>query len=104
MKSANDHIDQIETLLNQSIRGLHLLFDHSSIKKVLEIPTNDQEYFSSTKLDRIQEIFTRLMECTSYQKKLFFLESLDQESYELVVRTYFHLVENTLLATRPEKH
>ena len=104
MKSTNNHIDQIETLLNQSIRGLHLLFDHKSIKRVLEIPTEDKDYFSSTKLNRIQEIFTKLMECQTYQKKLFFLESLDSESYEMVVRTYFHLVENTLLATRPAKH
>ncbi len=98
------HIEEIEFLLSQSLNGFHFLFDHRSVAKVLTKPTEELDFFRYEKMDRIQTLFTLLIEQDSMDDKLEFLSSLELEDYEILLRTYFHLVENTLLASLPFKH
>lgn len=98
------HLDEIESLLNQSLRGVHHLFDNHEIARVLSTPTEELNLFTVDHLDRVQELFSELVSHPSVSEKMDFLASLDPESYEILLRAYFQLVENTLLAATAYRH
>lgn len=98
------HLDEIEFLLAQSMNGVHLLFDNSEIAKVLHKPTEDKDLFSFENMDRIQDLFSQLIEQNSVPEKLDFLRSLPAEDHELLLRTYFHILENSVMAATELKH
>lgn len=95
---------EIETLLNQSMRGIHALFDNQTIAHILKNPTEELDFFNFANLERIQKLFSQLMECATLLDRKKFLMNLDREDYETVVRTYFHIVENSVLAYAPFRH
>lgn len=97
-------MEEIEKLLGQSLNGLHLLFENEQVAKVLKRPTEDMDFFNFDNMDRIQGLFTELINQETLFDKLCFLQELDEESYEILLRTYFHIVDNTALATTTEKH
>lgn len=97
-------IKQMESLLAQSAQGIHILFDTSSLKKVLSRPTNDKDFFDFNKMKKVQDMMTDLIAKPSYFEKMAFLRDLDLENYELLVRTYFHIVENTVRSAQDHKH
>jgi hypothetical protein len=104
LKINDAHLDQIEHLLAQSMNGIHLLFDNETIARILKIPTEEKELFHFKNLDRIQELFTAFVQNESLQQKRMWLESLDQESFEMLLRTYFHIVDNSLFAADNTRH
>lgn len=95
---SDSHLDQIEDLLAQSMNGIHLLFENETIARILRKPTEELDLFHMKNLDRIQELFTAFLQKATFQEKQLFLDSLDTESYELLLRTYFHIVDNSLFA------
>jgi hypothetical protein len=97
-------LEQIEHLIAQSARGIHLLFDNPSIAKVLGRPTGEVDFFSFENITKIQELLTQFIARTSHRAKMEYLNSLEADQYELLVRTYFHILENTVLAATPFKH
>jgi len=97
-------LQKIEVLLAQSMRGIHVLFENETIAQILRIPTEEIDFFSFDNMDRIQSLFTGLINKTTFEEKRCFLESLDGDSYETLVRAYFHIVDNTVLAATLEKH
>lgn len=97
-------LEQIEHLLTQSTLGIHLLFDNLSIAKVLRTPTEDLDFFNFKNISKIQDLLTQFIARETYQAKMEYLRSLDSENYELLVRTYFHIVENTILNSNPQRH
>lgn len=104
MQISESHLDQIEHILAQSMNGIHLLFDNHTIAEVLKKPTEDQELFAFQNMDRIQELFSQLVSQESFEEKVDFLKNLDSEGYELILRTYFHIVENSLFASTDVRH
>lgn len=86
------------------MNGIHLLFDNETIAKILKTPTEEKELFHFKNLDRIQELFTAFVQNESLQQKRMWLESLDQESFEMLLRTYFHIVDNSLFAADNTRH
>lgn len=104
MQISESHLDQIEHILAQSMNGIHLLFDNQTIAQVLAIPTEDEELFAFQNLDRIQDLFSQLVQQESFEEKVEFLRALDVEGFELVLRTYFHIVENSLFASSDVRH
>lgn len=98
------NLAQIEPLISQSARGIHLLFDNLSIAKVLSRPSNDDDFFSFQNVARIQDLLSQFIAQSSHRAKMDYLNSLSVENYELLVRTYFHILENTVLANSPLKH
>ncbi len=97
-------LEQIEYLLAQSAQGIHLLFDREALTKILAQPTDEKDFFSFENLNRIQEILTQFIARPSFQGKLEYLGTLDAENFELLVRTYFHIVDSTVLASHRFKH
>ncbi|MCB0366685.1 MAG: hypothetical protein H6624_14535 [Bdellovibrionaceae bacterium] len=97
-------LEEIETLLSQSMRGIHALFDNETIADILRNPTEELDFFNFSNMDRIQNLFSQFMDCpTSYDRQVF-LQRLEPEEYEIVVRTYFHIVDNTVLANSSFRH
>lgn len=103
-KEEDQNLDQIEYLLYQSTQGFHFMFDHSEIVKVLKRHNDDKDFFTFTNMGKVQDMLTHFIEKPTMEQKRRYLESLGTEEYELLIRAYFHLVENTILANSNIRH
>jgi hypothetical protein len=99
-----EQLDQVEFLFSQSAQGLHLLFDNADIRRILSQPTEEMDFFTFENVDRIQKILGDFINKTSFEAKREFLGKLDRETYELLLRTYFNIVENTIYEQDLLKH
>lgn len=97
-------LDQIEYLLYQSTQGVHFMFENSEIAKVLREPVDETEFFTTSNMEKVKGLLTDLLDRPSMIEKKSFLERLSSEDYELMIRAYFHLVENTILANSNLRH
>lgn len=97
-------LDQIEYLLYQSTKGVHFLFDKKEISQILKTPTNEEEFFSQNNIDKVQQLFNDFLNKKSIVEKQIYLSNLDKESFEILVRTYFHIVENSVNISHKQKH
>lgn len=95
---------QIEYLIHQSTLGVHFLFDKNDVARVLKTPTDEKEFFTLKNMERVQNLLTNFLEKPTLQAKESFLEELPQTERDLMIRAYFHLVENTILANFDLKH
>ena len=104
-KSAQEKsLERMESLLKQSAMGIHILFDNQSIAKVMGQGKDDKDFFDFNKMKRVQDVMTELIAKKSYYEKVSFLKDLDEEAFEMLVRTYFHIVENTVRAATEQHH
>lgn len=90
------NLQQIEYLLAQSIKGLHLLFDKQKIKLAYTQPKNGIVDFDKEDRDKIQALFAGLIQSTSIHDKEGYLNQLSDEDQEILIKAYFHIVENTI--------
>lgn len=97
-------LERMEALLKQSAMGIHILFDNLSIAEVMAQPADDKDFFDFNKMKRVQDVMTDLIAKKTYFEKMSFLRDLDPESYSMLVRTYFHIVENTVRANHEMTH
>ena len=97
-------LEHIEQLIHQSLRGHHHLFPNEKITGVLSKIKDDGDFFSFENMDKVQKLFTDLVAKKSVAHKLEFLNNLDNESYEILLRTYFNLLESTILQSSQHKH
>lgn len=95
---------QMEALLHHSTRGVHILFDNQTIARILRAPTDQKVFLDVEKIKQVQDILTKLITKRSYNEKLAYLGELDPNSLEMLVRTYFHIVENTIKANTIQYH
>lgn len=86
----------MEALLSHSALGIHVLFDNQTIAHALKQATDDRDFFDTEKMKKVQDQMTELIAKKSYFEKLAFLQTLDQESHNMLVRAYFHIVENNV--------
>jgi hypothetical protein len=104
-KSAQEKsLERMEALLKQSAMGIHILFDNNSIAKVMSQGKDDKDFFDFNKMKRVQDVMTELIAKKSYYEKVSFLKELDDEAFEMLVRTYFHIVDNTVRAATEQHH
>jgi hypothetical protein len=100
-------IQKLESLLQQSALGHHLLFDREAIREALasdsqkEVPKAD---LNTETLAKVQKILNDLIEKPTLLAQQCFIRDLDPESYQLLIRTYFNIVENTVRAQSAYKH
>lgn len=90
------NLQQIEYLLAQSVKGLHLLFDTKKIKLAYTQPKNGIMDFDKEDIDKIQNLFSGLIQSTSMVEKKGYLDNLSEEDQEVLIKAYFHIVENTI--------
>ena len=97
-------LNEIEMLLNQSVKGYHYLFDNKQVAQILKTPTENMDFFNKSNIQRIQELLTGLLSKKSYHQKQTYLNSLTHQNFELLVRTYFHIVDSTVMASLRNTH
>lgn len=89
-----NQLDQVEYLISQSIQGNHILFDHDTVRNIFwktssfELPVEDAY--------SVEHHIEKLILLPTLIEKRTYLERLDTDTYERVVRTYFNIVENSL--------
>jgi hypothetical protein len=99
-----EQLHQLEFLFDQSARGIHLLFDNDQLARVLKTARNDAEYFSFENISKVQKILSEFVNKQSLWEMRDYLDELDNETLELLIRTYFNIVENTVLESSEYKH
>ncbi|WP_374001512.1 hypothetical protein [Bdellovibrio bacteriovorus] len=97
-------LERMEALLSHSAMGVHVLFDNQSIAKVLKEVSDDKDFYSFEKMKMVQDVMTALIAKKTYFEKMAYLQALDTESYQMLVRAYFHIVENTVRANHEHSH
>ncbi|MDX9732370.1 MAG: hypothetical protein RBT63_11415 [Bdellovibrionales bacterium] len=103
-KATESQTAQIEYLIHQSTLGVHFLFDKKDVARVMMVPTDEQEFFTLKNMERVQGLLTAFLEKSTLQAKERYLDSLGAMERDLMIRAYFHLVENTILANFDLKH
>ena len=99
----DSQVDQIEYLLQQSTQGLHFIFDHHDVARVLR--QDDEGTPLDLKLmDKVQGLLTGLLGKQTMVEKRSYLDSLVRDDYELLVKAYFQLVDKTILANSQLRH
>lgn len=94
----------MEALLSQSAMGVHVLFDNKDIAGALKEIKDDKDFYCFEKMKKVQDVMTELIAKKTYFEKMAYLQSLDTESYQMLVRAYFHIVENTVRANYELRH
>lgn len=102
--SNDKNIAHLEKLLDQSMMGYHHLFDHERIAEILKTPTEKMDFFTNENMEVIQKLFDRLILKHSVEEKRAYIESLAAKEFEILLRTYFHIVESTIMSGDPTKH
>ena len=97
-------LERMEALLKQSAMGIHILFDNQSIAHVMGQGKDDKDFFDFNKMKRVQDVMTELIAKKTYTEKVSYVQDLDDEAFEMLVRTYFHIVENTVRASSDHPH
>ena len=92
----NDDLLAVEDLLSQSLKGFHFAFDKDDIKLALGSPINGVLDFSLEDNKKVQEIFFEFVAKKGIQAKKDFLNGLPVLDRELVIKTYFNILENTV--------
>jgi hypothetical protein len=96
--------EQIEYLLYQSTQGIHFIFDHAEVARILKSSTFPAEGLTMDKKEKVQELLSKLLDRPSMGEKKSYLESLARDEYELLLRAYFQLVDKTILANSNIRH
>ena len=105
MKIEKKQLKEIEFLFDQSTKGLHLLFDDKEkLAIILKEPIHEQSFFSSKNMKTIQFLFTNLISKKSFFDKKAYLQTLNAKNFEILVKTYFHIVDNTFLSAERNLH
>lgn len=97
-------LEKMEALLSQSALGIHILFDNSAIAEVMGKNQDDKDFLDFEKMKKVQDVMTHLIGKKTFFEKVSYLRELDSESFEMLVRTYFHIVENTVRAKSDFSH
>ncbi len=104
-KQLKKQLREIEFLFSQSAKGLHHLFDDKArIANILSAPAREKNFFNSRNMKKIQNIFAELVSRKTVQDKKNYLSQLNSENFEILVRTYFHIVDNTILSSDKALH
>ena len=99
-----ENLARMEALLSQSAKGIHVLFETKSLVNVLNQQHDDKDFYDFQKMKKVQDVMTELIAKKTYLDKVSFLKGLERESYEMLVRAYFHIVENTVRASTDLTH
>lgn len=101
-------LSQVEYLIQQSIQGHHVLFDHETIKVILNKNTHRADpsvgSMSTQPEPHIEQAIEELITKPTLTEKRAFLNGLSRDIFEKVVCTYFNIVENNLFESSQVKH
>ena len=104
-------LSQVEYLIQQSIQGHHVLFDHDTIKSILNknpehsaFTLKSADFRPDFRIEQVEHIIEELITKPTLTEKKAFLNALSRDVFEQVVCTYFNIVENNLFESTQVKH
>jgi hypothetical protein len=101
LKSAQEQcLQNMEAILSQAAMGIHILFDHRVIADALKDVKDDKDFYEFDKMKKVQDILTELISKKNYFQKLAYIQSLEPNALKLVIRAYFHIIENNVLGSQ----
>ena len=98
---SEDHMEHLRTLIEQSEKGIHLLFEQQVLSRVLSQP---EQELSIESLKSVQEVLGDFVQRKTLSEKRAFIQTLPDTTRELLIKAYFNLLDNKLLETRRLKH
>jgi hypothetical protein len=90
-------MDEINFLFLQSQKGLHLLFDNDTIKKYLSRKVSDVDLFDNEELPGIEQLVEEFISTPTISARKQMFSSFTEEEKELIVRSYFNIIENNIM-------
>jgi hypothetical protein len=97
---SQEQLDQVKYLLEQSAKGCHLLFDDRTIRRIAPGVTGDKDDCSKKAENLMEQMILR----PTIAGKKAFLEALDSETYDDVVKLYLTIVQNTAQENQGYSH
>ena len=99
-----ESLEQMDNLILQSAKGVHLLFDKKEIVAALNDENRHKDENDVEKLKKIQEVLYKFISLKKYSEKRDFLKSLSRPEHSLLIRAYFKIVENSMLSKVKIRH
>lgn len=101
-----EQIGQVEYLIQQSIKGHHVLFDVPTLRKILKAGNNPEgtQTLSLEQAQAIENHIEALLRQPSLAEKRAYLESLDSFDFTWVVKTYFNIIESNVYESQETHH
>lgn len=95
-------LEQMDNLILQSARGVHILFDKNDIIKALKSKSKDETDLE--KLKKVQEVLYKFISLKDYVEKREFLKTLKKDEHSLLIRAYFKIVDNSMMNKTKTRH
>jgi len=93
-------MQEIQYIIQQSVNGYHVLFDNETIKKFCNTAKTDDDIFDEQRSRTTEKLVEMFMSTPTINGRKLFFQSLPDEEKSLLIRTYFHIVENNVLAKK----
>lgn len=97
-------LEQMDNLILQSAKGVHLLFEKQDIITALNDGSRHKDENDIVKLKKIQEVLYKFISLKKYSEKREFLKTLSKSEQSLLIRAYFKIVENSMLTKVKTRH
>ncbi|MBT4761685.1 MAG: hypothetical protein HOO06_08325 [Bdellovibrionaceae bacterium] len=98
-------MQHLEYLIKQSLNGHHFLFEKIDLANILKSkPSKNIDFHSAETSREAHVLLCDLLGKTTIEEKNDFLGGLDSRQFEILVRTYFQVIENTILKSHFVKH
>lgn len=97
-------LTHLQNILNQSELGIHVLFENDLIHKVFQKPYDEDAFFNPENLKKVQDELIHLIQLKSLTQKKDYIQTLDEEAKQRIVRAYFYIIENNMLARKKQTH
>ncbi|MBX9769527.1 MAG: hypothetical protein K2X47_19785 [Bdellovibrionales bacterium] len=98
---SEDHMEQLRTLIEQSEKGIHLLFERQVLSRVLSQP---EQELSLEGLKSVQDVLGEFVQRKTLSEKRAFIQTLPDQTRELLIKAYFNLLDNKLQESIQLKH
>jgi hypothetical protein len=93
---SKNQLSQVEYLIEQSMKGYHVLFDTTELRRVFRARGKPDNVLTEEEAYAVEPIIEKLIQEPTIERKRALLEGLDRRTFATVVRTYFSIVENNL--------
>lgn len=97
-------LHNLQTILNQSEQGIHVLFDNDLIHEVFKKPYDEDEFFNPENLKKVQDELIHLIQLKSLTQKQDYIQTLSAEAKFRIVRAYFYIIENNIRSHQKQSH
>jgi hypothetical protein len=95
---------QVEYLIGQSVQGNHILFNVEDLRSIFFRDRSIHREWSIEEAYSAEHHIEKLILEPSLAEKKAYLENLDKDTFERVVKTYFNIIENNIYDSMVVQH